>query len=181
MCCFWGQSVNPLTALPFFFQMAFQHIMHIYMHSAKKAFSSLCIYLCTLFIIWCFHCGIASPWSNLESSRAVLAGGAWLWWSPLQHLPVQFACGKLRLVGEVFPFDSKFTVRGSLTRMWSRTPLKSAEGDFFRGLLFTFWKTRVWGRWNVYIASWRLFQIAHIYMHKAVKGLSKQISSNCRI
>ena len=44
-------SVNPLTALPFFFQMTCQHIMHIYMHSAKKAFSSLCIYICTLFII----------------------------------------------------------------------------------------------------------------------------------
>ena len=37
-----------------------QHIMHIYMHSAKKAFSSLCIYICTLFIILCFHGGTAS-------------------------------------------------------------------------------------------------------------------------
>ena len=35
---------------------------------------------------------------------------------------------------------------------------------------FTFWKTYVRGRWNVFIVSWRLFQIVHIYMHKAVKG-----------
>ena len=53
-------SLNPLTALPFFFQMTCQHIMHIYMHSAKKAFSSLCIYICTLFIILCFHGTTAS-------------------------------------------------------------------------------------------------------------------------
>ena len=99
--------------------------MHIYMHSAKKAFSSLCIYLCTLFIIWCFHC-VALP-----VTHAVLAGGAKLWWSPLQHLPVGFACDKLHLVGEVPPFDSEFTTRGSLTRMQSGTPSKLAEGDFF--------------------------------------------------
>ena len=53
-------SLNPLTALPFFSQMTCQHIMHIYMHSAKKAFSSLCIYICTLFIILCFHGTTAS-------------------------------------------------------------------------------------------------------------------------
>ena len=66
------------------------------------------------------------------------AKGARLWQSPLQHLPVQFTRGKLRLVGEVSPFDSEFTVRESLTQMRSGTPLKLAEGDFFRGLLFTF-------------------------------------------
>ena len=43
---------------------------------------------------------------------------------------------------------------------------------------FTFWKTHVWGWWNVYIASWRLFQIVHIYMHKVVKGLSKKSFEN---
>ena len=31
-------NFNPLTALPFFFQMTCQHIMHIYMHSVKKGF-----------------------------------------------------------------------------------------------------------------------------------------------
>ena len=105
-------------------------------------------------------------------------GGARLWRSPPQHLPVWFARSKLRLVGEVSPFDSEFTTRGLLTQMWSGTPSKSAEGDFFKGLLFTFWKTRVWGWWNVYIASWRLFQIVHIYMHKAVKGLSNKSFDN---
>ena len=58
-------------------------------------------------------------------------GGARLRQSPLQHPPVQFACGKLCLVGEVSPFDSEFTMRGLLTRMQSGTPSKSAEGDFF--------------------------------------------------
>ena len=66
-------------------------------------------------------------------------GGARLWQSPLQHLPVQFTRGKLRLVGEVSPFDSEFTVRESLTQMRSGTPLKLAEGSIFSGgLLFTF-------------------------------------------
>ena len=44
--------------------------------------------------------------------------------------------------------------------------------DRLQQLSFTFWETRVWGRWNVYIANWRLFQIVHIYMHKAAKGLT---------
>ena len=65
-------------------------------------------------------------------------GGAQLWRSPLQDLPVRFTCGKLHLVGEVSPFDSKFTMRRSLTWMQSGTPSKLAEGNFFRGLLFTF-------------------------------------------
>ena len=51
--------------------------------------------------------------------------------SPLQHPPVQFARGKLRLVGEMSPFDSEFTMRGLLTRMQSGTLSKSAKGDFF--------------------------------------------------
>ena len=67
----------------------------------------------------------------LPVTHAVLAGGAKLWWSPLQHPPVGFACDKLHLVGEVPPFDSEFTTRGSLTRMQSGTPSKLAEGDFF--------------------------------------------------
>ena len=71
-------------------------------------------------------------------------GGARLWQSPLQHLPVQFtrptSAGKLRLVGEVSPFDSEFTVRGSLTQMRSGTPLKLAEGNFFRGVIVHFLK-----------------------------------------
>ena len=131
--------------------------MHIFMHTFH--------YL--MFLLW--HCKLHMQFWQ---------GGAQLWRSPLQHPPVRFARGKLRLVGEVFPFDSEFTARGSLTQMQSGTPSKSAKGDFFRGLLFTFWKTCVWGRWNVYIASWRLFQIAHIYMHKAVKGLSNKSFDN---
>ena len=65
-------------------------------------------------------------------------GGARLRQSSLQHLPVWFTCGKLPLVGEVSPFDSEFTTRGSLTQMRSATPSKSAEGNFFR----QFWQ---WG------------------------------------
>ena len=55
-------------------------------------------------------------------------GGAQLRQSPPQHLPVRFAHGKLRLVGEVSPFNSEFIVRGSLTRMRSGTPSKSGQG-----------------------------------------------------
>ena len=61
-------------------------------------------------------------------------GGAQLRQSPPQYLPVQFARGKLCLVGEVSPFDSEFTARGSLTRMRSGTPSKLAKGNFFRGV-----------------------------------------------
>ena len=67
-------------------------------------------------------------------------GGAWIRQSPLQHPPVRFARGKLRLVGEVSPFDSEFTARGSLTRMQSGTPPKLAEDDFFRGVIVHFLK-----------------------------------------
>ena len=60
-------------------------------------------------------------------------GGARLWQSPLQHLPVQFTRGKLRLVGEVSPFDSEFTVRDhSLASEWDSVSLRQfwhAEWD----------------------------------------------------
>ena len=108
----------------------------------QRRLSAHYAYIYAHFIIWCFHCGIASPWSSQESSRAVLAGGTRLWQSPPQHLPVRFACSKLRLVGEVFPFDSEFTARGSLTRMRSGTPSKSAKGDFFRQ--FWQWGAQLW-------------------------------------
>ena len=84
--------------------------MHIFMHTFH--------YL--MFSLW--HCKLHMQFWQ---------GGAQLRQSPLQHLPVRFACGKLRLVGEVSPFDSEFTTRGLLTWMQSRTLSKSAEGDFF--------------------------------------------------
>ena len=56
-------------------------------------------------------------------------GGARLWQSPLQHLPVQFTRGKLRLVGEVSPFDSEFTVRDhSLASEWDSVSLSFGRG-----------------------------------------------------
>ena len=81
-----------------------------------------------------------AEWDSVEVGQgrffqAVLAGGALLRRSPPQHLSVRFACGKLHLVGEVCPFDSEFTTRGSLTWMRSGTPSKSAKGNFFRGVI----------------------------------------------
>ena len=68
--------LNPLTALAFFFQMTCQHITHIYMHSAKKAFSSLRIYICTLFIILCFH---GSTASSMWYFNEMCSLGPWGW------------------------------------------------------------------------------------------------------
>ena len=67
--------------------------------------------------------------------RQFWQGGALLWRSHPQHLSVQFTRGKLRLVGEVSSFNSEFTTRGSLIWMRSGTPSKSAEGNFFRGVI----------------------------------------------
>ena len=138
----------------FFSTMAFQHIMHIYMHSAKKAFTSLCIYLCTLFHYLMFSLWHCSPGRAWNWGCAVLAGGAWPWRSPPQHLPVWFTRGKLRLVGEVSPFDSEIAHSDV-----ERDSVEVGRARFFSGgLLFTFWKT------HVYIVSWRLFSdCAYIY------------------
>ena len=80
----------------------------------------------------------------LPVTPGVLAGGAQLRRSPLQHPPVRFARSKLRLVREVSPFNSKFTARGSLTWIQSGTPSKLAEGDFFR----QFWQGGALLRWS---------------------------------
>ena len=131
-------SLNPLTALPFFFpngfpthyayiyaqcQEGFQLIMHIFMHTFH--------YL--MFSLW--HCKLHMQFWQ---------GGARLRWSPLQHPSVQLAHGKLHLVGEESPFDSEFTTRGLLTQMQSMTPSKSAEGDFF----MQFWQGGARLRWS---------------------------------
>ena len=84
--------------------------------------------------------GTLSQSAEGDFFRQFWQGGARLQRSPPQHLPVQFTRGKLRLVGEVCPFDSEFTVRGSLTQMRSGTPSKLAEGNFFRGVIVHFLK-----------------------------------------
>ena len=79
--------------------------------------------------------GTPSKSAEGDFFRQFWQGGALLRRSHPQHLSVQFTRGKLCLVGEVSPFDSEFTARGSLTRMRSGTPSKSAEGNFFRGVI----------------------------------------------
>ena len=105
-------------------------------------------------------------------------GGAQLRQSALQHLPVRFAYSKLRLV-EMFPFDSEFTARGSLTWMWSGTPSKLAKGDFFRGVIVHFLKNTCLRTMECLHCELKAFsECAYIYMHKAAKGLSNKSFDN---
>ena len=130
-------SLNPLTALPFFFQMAFQHIMHIYICTVQRRLSAHYAYIYAHFSLFdVFTEALQAPGRAWNRVVQFWQGVPDFRWSPPQHLTVQFACGKLRLVGEVSPFDSEFTVRGSLTWMRSGTPPKLAEDDFFQG----FWQ-----------------------------------------
>ena len=122
----WKRDWNRLTLWP------------LYHFFSKWLSNTLCIYICTVprrlsahYAYIYAHFSLFDVFTvALPVTHGVLAGGARLWRSPLQHLPVRFAHSKLHLVREVSPFNSKFTARGSLTWMQSGTPSKLAEGDF---------------------------------------------------
>ena len=125
------------------------------MHSAKKAFSLLYIYICTFFHYFIFSWGYCKfymvfQWNVFSRPLGVGEGCKWGQRPPS---PMKLGWNK----------DGKPKCHISRSILLTFCHLLQSS--------FTFWKRCVWGQWNVYIASWRLFQIAHIYMHKAVKGL----------